>query len=99
MVVARRRRRAAARSSLVLLVASSVRACIDDNQALKAALSGGIEPCRVPMCRHRCSAAAAEGLCEAAAFGRARHLVDQPRLKSLLPTQQINDQANELASF
>jgi hypothetical protein len=65
MVVARRRRRAAARSSLVLLVASSVRACIDDNQALKAALSGGIEPCRVPMCRHRCSAAAAEGLCEA----------------------------------
>lgn len=23
------------------------------------------EPCCVPMCRHRCSAAAAEGLCEA----------------------------------
>ena len=60
-------------SWLVLLCAAlccSVRACSDDDQALKAALIApgrerDREPCRVPMCRHRCSAAAAEGLCEA----------------------------------
>ena len=66
-----RRRGVAVGSSLVLVAISAVRACSDDNQALKAALSGGTEPCRVPMCRHRCSAAAAEGLCEADRGGSA----------------------------
>lgn len=50
---------------LLLLAASAVRACSDDNTALKEALKGGGEPCRVPMCRHRCAAAYAEGFCEA----------------------------------
>lgn len=66
-----RSRGVAVGSSLVLLAVGAVRACSDDNAALKAALSGGMEPCRVPMCRHRCSAAAAEGLCEADRGGSA----------------------------
>ena len=44
-------------------------ACVDDDAALRQALSPPAAappppPCRVPMCRHRCRAAAAEGLCE-----------------------------------